>query len=198
MVPEKAPEDAAAVARAHLELGRTWRRLGKLDQAEEALLAASRIPSQSRPCCDALHDLASLYRKTKRKEPALAVLQRIVEEFPGEPRSRAEALMRIAGWQRDAKEYPEAEETLRRCLKEHADLWRPSVDALDDLVALKIRQKAYDDARQVLDAHTDSIRARFAGSAREESVENALMKMGSRGRLEKVAGGGTGKGQRDG
>ena len=186
LVPERYPEQKAALARAWLELGRTYRRLDRLKEAEAAFNKVFRVPEEQRPCCDALHELASLYRKGRRREEAVRALQRVVDGFPGQARSRARALNRLAGFARDAKEDDRAEALLRQCLKEHGDLWRQSIDALDALVALRLRQKDVRGARGALDAHTASLRARFAGTDAEKRGESALMKMASRARLAKV------------
>lgn len=196
LVPERYPEEKAAIARAWLELGRTYRRLDRLKEAEDAFNKVFRVPEEQRPCCDALHDLASLYRKSKRREDAATALQRVVDGFPGQARSRALALIRLAGFARDAKKYDRAEALLRQCLKEHGDLWRQSIDALDALVALRLRRKDVRGARGALDAHTASLRARFAGTDEEERVESALMKMSSRARLAKAEAGKEGCGPR--
>lgn len=186
LVPERHPKEKAAVARAWLELGRTYRRLDRKKEAEDAFNRVLLVPDEQRPCCDALHALASLLRKQKRRDEAKKALRRLVDGFPGQARSRALALIRLAGLERDAKNYDGADTLLRQCLKEHGDLWRQSVDALNALVSMKVRQKDMQGAREALEAHTASLRARFAGTDDEERLENALMKMSSRSRLKKA------------
>ena len=186
LVPERYPKEKIAVARAWLHLGRTYRRLDRPGDAEVAFGNVLRIPEEQRSCCEALHDLASLYRKGKRRGEATKSLQRVVDGFPGQVRLRAMALMRLAGLARDASAHARAETLLRQCLREHGDLWRQSVDALDQLVRLRLGQKDATGARGVLDAHAAALRARFVGTEDEDRLENALMKMVSRGRLAKL------------
>lgn len=195
MIPERFPKERPAVARAWLETGRFWRRLSRPEKAEAAWKRVLETPKEQRPACDALHDLATLYRKMKKRDDAEQMLRRVIKDFPGQPNPRAQALIRLAGLRRDAKAYEESEKLLRQCLNEHGDLWRRGVDALNALVALKLRQKQTEEGRRILDAHTDALRARFDGTAQAERLENALMKMSSRARLEKrEVGGGDGRG----
>ncbi len=198
-VPARFPEDRASSCRAWLEVGRVEKRLGRSTEAEAAFRKVLETPAEERPCCDALHDLATLHRKAKNADAAKAALQEVIDRFPGQPMERAHALIRLAGFHRDAKAFEQAEECLRRCLKEHGDLWRPAVDALDDLVALKLRQKETDEARKILDSHTEALRARFGGTGQEERIERALQKMPSRARLDGTveAGDGGGPGGRE-
>lgn len=188
LVPDKFPDDGPSVARAWLEIGRAERRLGRSAGAEAAFRKASARPEEARTACDALHDLATLHRKAKKSEEARAALRQVIDGFPGQAASRAQALVRLAGLHRDAREYPQAEECLRRCLVEHADAWRTSIEALDDLVALKLRVKEPAEARRLLDTHGEAIKARFAGTSQEERVERALEKMPSRARLDRESG----------
>lgn len=194
MVPEKFPKEGAAVARAWLESGRILRRLGRVEEAQGALERVLEVEGEARPACDALHELATLYTRARKRDKATAALQRIVSEHPQQGMSRARALIRLASLQRRAKQVSAAEELLRRCLKEHGDLWRPSIDALDALVSLKIKSKDLKQARSLLASHGEAIAARFADSPVEGRVRRALQKMKSRGRLEKLAAG-SGKGR---
>jgi tetratricopeptide (TPR) repeat protein len=134
------PAAKAEVARSQLDLGRIRKRLDDLPAAETALKQAAAVVEESKVATEALHDLASIYRKTKRLTEAQQALERVVAEFPGEPRQRAEALSRLAGLHRAAKRVDAAEAALRQILAEHGDLFAQVVDALDDLVALKIAQ----------------------------------------------------------
>lgn len=183
-VIEKFPGDLSAVTRARLEMARAQRRLGKSEEAEAMFKRVLEAKEEKALCCDALHDLATLYRRQKKQKEAIAVLQDLVENYRDQTGERAQALIRLGGLYRDAKDFAKAEECLRLCLKEHADQWRASVDALDDLALLKLRQKDRDSAKEVLNAHTETIKARFAGTSNEERVERALLKMSSRARLE--------------
>lgn len=189
MVPERFPDERPAVARAWLEMGRLLRRLDRGEEAVEALEKACTFTEEQRPVCDALHELASHYRKLREREQARAVLRRIVDEYPSQARPRARALIRMASLHREEKSYEKAEELLLQCLEEHGDLWRQAVDALDALVALKLRMKDIPGARSALDRHSKSLRARFAGTSLEARLERALMKMRSRPRLERMEGG---------
>lgn len=186
-IPTRFPEDTASVAKAWLEMGRIHRRLGATGPAEAAFKKTLETPSEAGVAADALQDLASLYRRQKRREDAAAALQRIVDEFGAVPGERATALIRLAGLHRDAKAFDQAEACLRRCLAEHGDLWRSAVDALDDLAALKLRQKDVAGAKELLQSHGESIKARFAGTASEDRVEAALEKMSSRQKLESLS-----------
>ena len=184
LVPERFPDDGAAVARAALEMGRLYRRLGRSDEAETAWLEVLKHPEEARPVCDALQDLASHYRRAKRLDDAAQVLLRLIDSYPDVGRPRALALIRLASVHRRQKDLVAAEERLRQCLNEHAALWRQSIDALDDLVAMKIRAKERKEARQLLDTHSAAILARFAETPQEDRVTDALRKMGSRARLD--------------
>ncbi len=184
MVPEKFPKEAPAVARAHLETGRVLRRLNRPQEAATALKRVLEIPNEDRPACDALHELASLYRKARKRDQARAMLQSVIDNYPCQALPRARALVRLAGIEK-AKKPKTAADLLRRCLKEHGDLWRPAVDALDALAALKIRAKEPDEARRLIETHSAAIRARFAGSKHEKRVEAALLRMKSLNRLSR-------------
>lgn len=186
VIPEKYSNEKPAVARAWLELGRTRKRLGKLKEAQAAFEKVLLDRNEQRPCCDALHELASLHKKGKRPAEAIAALQDVVKSYPTQARSRARALIRMGGLYRDMKQMEQAEAMWRQCLKEHGDLWRQSVDALNALVALKLRAKDVREARRILDAHTAALRSRFAGTKEEERLEAALAKMTSRVRLAKT------------
>ena len=187
MVPERFPKEAPSLARALVETGRVLRRLGRPEEAVSALERAVKVPDENRPACEALHELASLYRKAKQPEKAEAALQAIIDDHPQQALMRARALIRLASSKRSQKKLEEAAECLRRCLKEHGDLWRSAVDAVDALVALKLRAKDNAAARRLLDAHTEALKARFKGTKHELRVGHALQKMKSRARLEKAS-----------
>jgi len=185
-IPERFPDDRPAVARAWLELGRTRKRLGRTKDAAAALNNVLMVKEEQRPCCDALHELASLHRKAKRLDAAVSALETLVKDYPMQARSRARALVRIGGLYRSMRQFDKADGVLHQCLKEHGDLWRQSVDALNALVALKLSAKDPREGRRLLDAHTAALRARFAGSDDEERLEAALAKMTCRARLAKT------------
>ena len=192
LIPERYPEEGPAVARAWLELGRTYRRLDRLPDAQQALQTASRMDGEPRVSTAALHDLASLHRRAGRRPEAAAALRAVVDGYPGQARSRARALIRLAGLERQGKRVEGARGLLRQCLKEHGDLWRQSVDALDALVALELAAKDLASARRCLDAHTAALRARFSATDDEDSLERALARMGARARLAKAEAGSDG------
>ena len=187
-IPERFPDEKPAVARAWLELGRVHNRLDRTMEATAAFERVLEIKEEHRTCCDALHELASIHRKKKRPEVAIAALDRIVAEFPSQSRSRARALIRMASLHRGVGRIDRAEVALNRCMKEHGDLWRQSVDALNALVSLKLKVNDPQVARRVLDAGTASLRARFAGTKDEQRLEAALAKMTSRVRVAKAEG----------
>jgi len=188
MVPEKFPKATPSVARALVETGKVLRRLGRPEEAIVALNRVLEIPDENRQACEALHELTSLHRKARKYEEAGQALQKIIDGYPQQSRQRAQALIRLAGIRRRQKKTDEAEEALRRCIKEHGDLWRPVVDAVNALVALKIREKDLAAARRLLDSHSKAIDERFTGTAFEQKAKNALRRMKSRARLDKVSG----------
>jgi tetratricopeptide (TPR) repeat protein len=174
------PSEKPAVARAHLDLGRVRKRLNDVPGAEAALVQASQATEEPKVATEALHDLATIYRRTKRLQEAQQALDRIVAEFPGEGRQRAEALSRLASMHRSAKRIDAAEAALRQILADHGDLFAAAVDALDDLVALKLGQGREDDARGLHASHGEALRARFAGTRYENRVQPALDRIAAR------------------
>jgi tetratricopeptide (TPR) repeat protein len=176
----KFPAARSEGARAHLELGRIRRRLNDLPAAEAALKQAAAVSDEPRFATEALHDLASIYRRTKRLPEAQQALERIVAEFASEPRQRAEALSRLASLHRTAKRVDAAEAALRQILTDHGDLFSPAVEALDDLVALKIAEGRESDARSLLTSHGDALKARLHGSRYESRVQPALDRIATR------------------
>jgi tetratricopeptide (TPR) repeat protein len=188
LVVERHPDDAAACSRAHLERGRILRRLERTSAAEHALRQVLESASEERPAADALHELASLYRKAKRNEEALAALLEVVEKHPAAGMPRARALIRAAGLKRDRLKDPEgAIQLLRQTLREYGDLWRQSVDALDALVTLVARTEGADAARQVLTSHREALTTRFAETRHAERVARALEAMRCHRAVESAA-----------
>jgi tetratricopeptide (TPR) repeat protein len=179
-VAAKFPAAKPEVARSRLEAGRLRRRLNDLPAAELALKEAAGFSDEPRIATEALHDLASVYRKGKRLPEAQQALERIVAEFPTEPRQRAEALSRLAAMHKAAKRVEAAETSLRQILAEHGDLFSHAVEALDDLVALKIAQGREADARTLLASHGEALKARFAGTRYESRLQPGLDRIASR------------------
>lgn len=179
-VPARFPAAKPEVARSRLEVGRIRRRLNDLPAAEAALKEAAAASDDPRTATEALHDLASVYRKLKRLPEAQQALERIVAEFPNEPRQRAEALSRLAGMHRAAKRTEAAEAALKQLLAEHGDLFSPAMEALDDLVALKIGQGREADAKALLATQTEAMKSRFAGTRYEARVQPGLDKIAAR------------------
>ncbi len=103
----KAVEIDPKSAAAHLGLGRTRARLGRLDDAAPSLRTAARLDASYR---DGLLELASLYEKAKRPEAALAIYR----EFPEIPaaRERAGELLLETGKAADA--IPQLEEAVAK------------------------------------------------------------------------------------
>lgn len=179
----KFPAAKAETARAHLEIGRIRRKLNDLPAAEMALKEAAAATDEPRIASEALHDLASIYRKTKRLPEAQQALERIVAEFHGEPRQRAEALSRLASLHRAAKRMDASEAALRQILADHGDLFSQAIDALDDLVALKIVQGHEPEARSLHASQGEALKARFGGTRYEARVKPALDKIATRFKL---------------
>jgi tetratricopeptide (TPR) repeat protein len=193
-VAKRFPAAKPEIARADLGIGRVKKRLGDLAAAETALKRAA-DSGESRPAAEALHELATIYRKLKRLPDAAASLERVVAEFTSEPRERADALVRLGGLRRSEKKFDEAETALRRVLSEHGDLLTPSLEALDDLVALKLAADKDAEATELLDAHGAALKARFSGGKQEARLLAALDRM--RLRIKRDAGdtgGGGGEG----
>ncbi len=173
-VPVKFAGSKAECAKAQLEAGRLRKRAGDLAGAEPLLKQAAAATDEPAVVCDALQDLATLYRRTKRLPEAQQALERIVTEFHSEPRERAEALSRLAGMHRTAKQYDKAEACLRQILSDHGELWSPSVEALDDLVTLKLAQGQEAEAKKMLQAHAEALKAHFHGTRYEGRVQPTL------------------------
>lgn len=182
-VGKRFPTAKAEVARAELGLGRVKRRLGDFAAAEASWKRAA-TSGESRPAVEALHDLATLYRKQKRNDEAVAALERVVAEFAAEPRERADALVRLGGFFRSLKKPAEAEAALRRALAEHGDLATPALEALDDLVALKLSEDKDSEAQEAFKAHGDALKTRFAGTKQETRVAERLDRIGLRFKRE--------------
>ena len=179
-VPVRFPAAKSDVARSRLEAGRIRRRLNEVPAAEAALKEAAAASDEPRIATEALHDLASIYRRAKRLPEAQQALERIVAEFPNEPRQRADALSRLASLHRAAKRIDAAEAALRQILAEHGDLFAAVTEALDDLVALKIQQGKESEARTLLTSHGEALKARFSGSRYENRVQPVLDRIGAR------------------
>jgi tetratricopeptide (TPR) repeat protein len=182
-VATRFPAAKAEGARSHLEVGRIRRKLNDLPGAEAALKEASLATEEPRIATEALHDLASVYRKTKRLPEAQQALERIVAEFASEPRQRAEALSRLASLHRAAKRMDAAEAALRQILADHGDLFSHAIDALDDLVVLKIGQGREAEARSLHASHGEALKARFNGTRYESRVQPALDRIATRFKL---------------
>jgi lipopolysaccharide biosynthesis regulator YciM len=172
-VSKRFPAAKAETARADLALGRVRRRLGDYGAAEAAWRRAAGS-GESRPGAEALHDLATLYRKQKKLPEAEAALDRLVKEFGSEPRERADALVRLGGLHRQQKRPDAAEAALRRVLAEHGDLLTPSLEAVDDLVALKLADDKDAEAAQIFEAQAEALKTRYAGTKQEARLATAL------------------------
>jgi tetratricopeptide (TPR) repeat protein len=174
------PDAKSEAARAQLEIGRLRKRLGDFAAAEMALKQAASAAQETKTATEALHDLATLYRKTKRLPEAQQALERIVAEFPTEPRQRAEALVRLGAMHRQGKRFEAAEASFRQVLADHGDIWSCAIDALDDLVALKVAQGQDKEARTALASHGESLKTRYHGTRYEARIQPALDRISAR------------------
>lgn len=183
-VAAKYPAAQAECAHAHLEAGRLRKRVGDLTGAEASLKLTAAVAAEPKFASEALHDLATIYRKTKRTTEAQQALERIVAEFRSEPRQRAEALSRLAAMHRAAKKPELAEASLRQILSDHGDLWSASTEALDDLVALQIAQGQEAEAKKTLAAQGEALKAKFHGTRHEGRLKVVLDRIALRFKLD--------------
>lgn len=176
-VPERFPDRAEEIAKAHLRMGRIHRSLDDTKQALDCLEKAAAATAHVRTASEALFDIASLHRKEKRYDRARDALSRI-EALPSiDAKARARARLSRASLARQEKDFDAAQALAREVISEFPELWSATVDAVDLLVGTLIRAKKLDDAGRELEALTAAVRERFSKDGNRERVERALAKM---------------------
>lgn len=173
------PEGSLEGGRAHLEAGRLLKRLEAYAEAESRLkMAASRGPSSV--AVDALHELASMYRRLRRVDDASGALDTVLAVHPGETRACAEALVRLASLHRGERRSTAARAALTRCLDHYVEHRTVVLEALEALVALEVSEGDTDVARRAFSVNAARIRERFGRGRERASVETALARIAVR------------------
>ncbi len=179
-VPIRWPDEAPAVAQAHLQMARLSKRLGDLTEALRQLDLVVAVKGEARKHAVAYVEMAKIASKAKQPDEAIAKLQALLDNCSDCRRDCADALLRLSSIHAGREQFDKATASARKVIDTYPEVWRANVDACNQVCRILISRREWVKAIDRLTAVDQLLEERFASTDAWESVQSAMQRMSSR------------------